>query len=199
MLQDVIPALESKLESGKVVGIGEIGLDYYHQDTEPALQRQCFDLQLELAITHRLPVVVHSRNAMQDVLTHIRNHYSPIKAESLAGYNGILHAFEGSMEESLEAIHYGFLIGFGGPLTYNNALLKQSIARHLPLDSMVLETDAPFLSPVPMRGQPNEPANIRIIAQKIAIIRECDIKQVETQTTINASKLFHFGDAIVSA
>lgn len=198
-LQDVISVLESRLLSAKVVGIGEIGLDYYHQDTDPSIQHQVFDLQLDLAITHHLPVVLHSRDSIQDVLSHIKNHYSPIKSGILAGYNGVLHAFEGNLEEAMEAIQYGFLIGIGGPLTYNNATIKQSIARALPLESLVLETDAPFLAPVPYRGQQNEPSYIRKVAEKLALIKECDIKQVEIQTTRNACSLFHFGDAIASA
>jgi TatD DNase family protein len=111
-------------------------------------------------------------------------------------YHGVFHAFEGSPDQALQANQLGFLIGIGGPITYKNAKIKQDVVREVPLSAILLETDSPFLSPMPLRGTRNEPANIKIIAERIAILKECDIKQVEYQTTQNARALFNIGEEI---
>lgn len=185
--------------SGKknLVAIGEIGLDYHHNTTDRNLQIDVFCTQVEFAIEHKLPIIVHSREAMADVLKIIGDYYSTITSDSSQN-SGVLHSFEGDIKAANDAISYGFMIGIGGPITYKNAQVKQSVVKSIQLESLLLETDCPFLSPEPLRGKRNEPANIKIIAEKIAFLKECDIKQVETQTTMNAMSLFNIGAEIDS-
>lgn len=196
-IEEIIPSLNVLSKDPSIVALGEIGLDYYHQNTAKELQKRVFIEQLLLAQNAKLAVIIHSRESLTDVIQIIQTHYP---AQSMAGnvrLRGVFHAFEGNLEDAMEVVKLGFLIGIGGPVTYKNAKDKQRIARELPLESIVLETDSPFLSPVPFRGQINEPANIKIIAEKVANLRECDIKQVETVTTMNADRLFFIGDALV--
>lgn len=180
-----------------LVAIGEIGLDYHHNSTERNLQIDVFCTQVEFAIEHDLPVIVHSREAMDDVQKILGSYYKKIATEFPSAY-GVLHSFEGDIKAAQNAISLGFMIGIGGPVTYKNAQIKQSVTKAIPLESILLETDCPFLSPEPLRGRRNEPANIKIIAEKIAFLKECDIKQVEKQTTMNAMSLFNFGAEIDS-
>lgn len=193
--QFVINNLEKLLGNRKLVAIGEIGLDYYHKTTDIFLQKDVFSAQLEFAIKNKLPVIIHSRDALGDVMDVIRSYY-PQNADAAHKNNGVLHAFEGNLDSAKIAASYGFLIGIGGPITYKNAHVKHQLAIDLPLENILLETDCPFLSPVPYRGKRNEPANIKIIAEKLANLKECDIKQVETQTTMNALSLFNIGAEI---
>lgn len=196
-ISDIISTLSVLIKDPSIVGIGEIGLDYFHQVTSKEIQQQLFREQLFIAQEARLPVIIHSRESLTDVIQIIQSIYSINNTTGNSCKYGVFHAFEGNMEDALQVVNLGFLIGIGGPVTYKNAMIKQQIARELPLENMLLETDAPFLSPVPFRGRINEPVNIKIIAEKVANLRECDIKQVETITTMNADRLFFIGDAIV--
>jgi TatD DNase family protein len=191
--QTDVKSLGSYLPNNKVVAIGEIGLDFYHKVTDRDLQIKIFIQQLELANNSNLPVIIHSREALNDVIDLLKFYYGKSQNFRL---NGVIHSFEGTVADACEVIKLGFVIGIGGPITYKNSQLKQSLVRELPLTSIILETDSPFLSPAPLRGTRNEPANIKIIAQKIANLKECDIKQVETQTTNNALALFRIGEEI---
>jgi TatD DNase family protein len=127
------------------------------------------------------------------VIDILKMHY---RESSNFTLNGVVHSFEGTISDAYKVIEMGFVIGVGGPITYKNSLMKQSLVKELPLTTIILETDSPFLSPVPLRGTRNEPANINIIAEKIANLKECDIKLVETQTTNNAIALFRIGEEI---
>ncbi len=193
---EIIAALSSFIEHEKLVAIGEIGLDYYHDVIDHETQKQFFLFQLNFASANHLPVIIHSREAISDVLDIITGFYSKPTSNDLNPHNGVLHAFEGDVEDALRAIEYGFYIGIGGPVTYKNSLQKQSVVKNIPLSSILLETDSPFLSPEPLRGRRNEPVNIAIIAEIISKLKECDIKQVENQTTRNARTLFHIGEEI---
>jgi TatD DNase family protein len=180
----------------KLVAIGEIGLDYYHNQFDHEKQKEIFLAQLNLALSNHLPVIIHSREAICDVLDIITGLYSKAAPYDQYSQRGVLHAFEGDVEDALQAIEYGFYIGIGGPVTYKNSLKKQNVVKNIPLTSILLETDSPFLSPEPLRGRRNEPSNIAIIAEIISKLKECDIKQVENQTTKNARTLFHIGEEI---
>jgi TatD DNase family protein len=193
---EIIAALSSFVGHKKIVAIGEIGLDYYHNVTAHETQKQVFLLQLNLALVNHLPVIVHSREAINDVLDIITGCYSKSRPNDPYYYRGVLHAFEGDVEDALIAIEYGFCIGIGGPVTYKNSIKKQNVVKKIPLSSILLETDSPYLSPEPFRGRRNEPSNIEIIAETIAKLKECDIKQVENQTTKNARTLFNIGEEI---
>ncbi len=179
----------------KVVAIGEIGLDYYREDAPPALQKEAFQAQLELAGEVGLPVVVHSRQAMEDLLSILRNWCNRLRdlGNPLSGRPGVLHSFEGSLEAAQEAMRLNFYIGVSGPVTFKNAPDRQAIIATLPLEHLLIETDAPFLSPHPLRGRRNEPANVRLIAEKIADLHHQSISSVAQITTENAAKLFAWG------
>ena len=193
---EIINALSLCIGHKKLVAIGEIGLDYYHNLFDHELQKNIFSTQLELAIENHLPVIIHSRDSIKEVLDLINRYYSKPGQSNAFPHNGVIHAFEGDAEEALQAVEYGFLIGVGGPVTYKNSLKKHNLVKMIPISSILLETDSPFLSPEPLRGTRNEPGNIKFIAEKIAKLKECDIKQVEIQTTSNARSLFNIGEEI---
>ena len=168
----------------KVVAIGEIGLDYYWEKdaSRRALQRELFAAQLSLAREAGLPVCIHDREAHGDTLAMLR-------AEG-AGLTGVLHCYSGSLEMARELWKMGFCIGIDGPLTYKNAAKLPDIVREAPADKLLVETDCPYLGPVPLRGKRNEPAYVTHIAAKIAEIRDETIEDVARYTTENAERLY---------
>ncbi len=163
---EIIAGLSNFLGNKNIVAIGEIGLDYYHNVIDHETQKQIFLLQLNLALANHLPVIIHSRESIKDVLDIIAGCYSKPGPSDLYPYKGVLHAFEGDVEDAFLAIEYGLCIGIGGPVTYKNSIMKQNVVKNIPLSSILLETDSPYLSPEPFRGKRNEPANIGIIAEK---------------------------------
>lgn len=179
----------------RVVAIGEIGLDYYRDYAPQALQKEAFQAQLELADGVGLPVIVHSRQAMEDLLSILQDWCRRLRASGnpLAQRPGVLHSFEGTLEAAQEAMWLNFYIGVSGPVTFKNAPDRQAIIAALPLERLLIETDAPFLSPHPLRGRRNEPANVRFIAEKIADLHHQSTDRVAQITTENAAKLFAWG------
>lgn len=190
---------------GKIVAIGEIGLDYYWV-TEPekqARQRQVLREQLQLAREVNLPVVIHMREADDawfgqaslDLLEILTEWHNGLAAEGhpLAEKPGVLHSFNGNLETAQKAIAHNFYIGVTGPVTYKNAEEKRQIIRQLPLERLLIETDAPFLTPAPHRGKRNEPAFVAHIADKIAEIHKTTREQVAEITSANANRLFGWG------
>jgi len=172
----------------EVVAIGEIGLDYYRDHTPPELQRSVFIAQLQLAAELGLPVSIHIREATADALAIMADWAAELRASgnSLAARPGIWHAFGGTEAEAQKALDAGFLLGIGGPVTFKNARERQRVVAALPLEAMVLETDAPFLAPHPYRGKRNEPAYVRLIAEKIAELHACEVEEVIAATSQNA-------------
>ena len=168
----------------RVVAIGEIGLDYYwEKDNEKRdLQKSIFIRQLALARDLHLPVCIHSREAHGDTL-------SILKKEA-KGLEGVLHCFSGSEEMAKEVVRLGFYLGVDGPLTYKNARQLPSIVKSLPLERFLLETDAPYLAPVPMRGKMNEPMYLPYIAAKVARIKGVSAEEVASVTTASAIELY---------
>jgi TatD DNase family protein len=165
----------------KVVAIGEIGLDYYWHKVAPGLQAEAFEAQLELAAELDKPVVIHNREATQDVLRILIKHAPRNR--------GVLHSFFDTLEVAQRAIELGYLIGFTGPITFKKAEHERRVAQRLPLDRILIETDAPFLTPVPHRGRRNEPAYVRHVAEQIAAVKEISFETVARQTTLNAGQL----------
>ena len=161
----------------KIVGIGEIGLDYYHNDMNIDRQKEYFIKQLELAEKHDLPVVIHSRESIQDI-------YDILKER------GVIHCFSGSLEMAELFIKLGFYLGIGGVLTFKNSKLKE-VVNELSLDNIVLETDSPYLAPEPHRGHTNYPKNIKIIAQSLRKIKEVSLEEVTQKTTDNVNKIYN--------
>ena len=168
----------------KVVAVGEIGLDYYWEKdaSRRALQRDLLAAQLDLAREAGLPVCIHDREAHGDTLAMLR-------AEG-AGLTGVLHCYSGSLEMARELWKMGWYIGIDGPLTYKNAAKLPDIVREAPADKLLVETDCPYLAPVPLRGKRNEPACVTHIAAKIAEIRGEAFEEVARYTTENAQRLY---------
>lgn len=178
----------------KVVAVGEIGLDYYWDRVEPQVQQQAFWAQLELAASLGLPVIIHNREADQDVIKILeawvnsatfRN--SPLADRPFAG---VLHAFSGDRELAERAYGWNFVLGLGGPVTFKNARRLQALVPTLRLDRLMVETDAPYLTPHPYRGRRNEPGHVRLVAEKLADLYDRPLHQVAAQTTATAVQFF---------
>ncbi len=168
-----------------IVGFGEIGLDYVKQHSDPSRQREHFKKQLDLAHRLRLPVIVHNREANDDTLKILR------EAQPL-DFGGIMHCFSGDVTFAHKVLDLGMLISIPGIATFKNASLLHEVIRQIPLASMVLETDGPFLAPHPFRGKRNEPSYLVYTAHKIAELQNIDVEQVSRQTTANAENIFKF-------
>jgi TatD DNase family protein len=166
-----------------IVGYGEIGLDYYKRYSDPTKQRHHFRRQLDLAHELKLPVIIHNREAEDDILNILR------QAKPLY-QGGIMHCFSGDYSYARRILDLGMLISIPGIVTFKNSITLQEVVRKIPLTSMVLETDGPFLAPHPFRGKRNEPSYLMKTALKIAELRQIDISLVAKQTTANAEKLF---------
>ncbi|MDY4697094.1 TatD family hydrolase [Selenomonas montiformis] len=168
----------------RVVAIGEIGLDYYwEKDSDKrSLQQQIFIRQLDLARQLHLPVCIHDREAHGDTL-------AILKREG-RGLSGVLHCFSGSWEMAQELLKMGWYLGVDGPLTFKHAARLPEIVRQMPLERLLLETDAPYMAPAPMRGKQNEPAFVRFIAEKVAEIKGISLGEVAEQTSRNAEDLY---------
>lgn len=164
----------------KIVGIGEIGLDYYHNDMNIDKQKEYFIKQLELAEKYDLPVVIHSRESIQDIYDILKEHHN----------RGVIHCFSGSIEMAKLFIDLGFYLGIGGVLTFKNSKLKE-VVNELTLDNIVLETDSPYLAPEPYRGHTNYPKNIKIVAQALRKIKEVSLDEVTTKTTDNVNRIYN--------
>jgi len=185
----VTPAMLRELEalarSARVVAIGEIGLDYYRDLSPRDVQREVFAAQLELARRMRLPVVLHNRESTDDLLAILRR-VGP-------SHRGVVHSFLGDADLARTFLGLGLHLGVGGPLTYPaNSALRDAICR-VPLDSLVLETDCPYLTPVPHRGKRNEPGYVELVAGEMARLRGVPVEDVTQATTNNALGLFQIG------
>ncbi len=175
--------LRSHAESGKLVAIGEIGLDFFVKDFDQNRQQELFEAQLDIAKEACLPVLLHVRKAHDQVLSIIRQKGFP--------HGGIIHAFGGSMQQAENYLKRGFLIGFGGSVTYTRAKKIRRIAQALPLESIVLETDAPDLPPAGHHGQRNSPEYLAEILKILAELRVESLDEIACMTTQNASRLLH--------
>jgi len=175
----------------QVVAIGEIGLDFYRDLSPRDVQRRVFCQQLALATEMGLPVIIHDREAHSEVRDILRDWVRSLPKDStLARHPGTLHCFSGDLEMAQELVALGFFIGVDGPLTYQNARRLPEIVRVLPLECLLIETDAPYLPPHPHRGQRNEPAYVRLVAEAIARIKAIPLDEVTRTTTHNARVLF---------
>ena len=183
--QDATAALETVkawLYKRKFWAVGEIGLDYHWDKSNIDLQKQAFEQQVIWAKELNLPIVIHSRKSLDDCISIIKKHQD-------GKLKGIFHCFSGSMEEAKRIQDLGFLMGIGGVITYKNAGVKE-VVKHIPLEYLVLETDAPYLTPVPFRGKRNEPAYLTYIVETLAEAKGMAKEMVAEQTTQNALKLF---------
>jgi TatD DNase family protein len=176
----------------KVVAIGEIGLDFYRDYCPIEIQENVFLSQLEIASDLNLPVIIHNRQAFAktwNILYEWRQGLL-MKNSSLAIYPGVMHSFDGSLEDARQAIEQNFFVGVTGPITFRNAKDRQQTIQSIPLNCLLLETDAPYLTPHPYRGQRNEPAFVRLIAETIASLHHVPLEIVAIATSENANRLF---------
>ena len=181
-------SLEELLERAarpKVVGIGETGLDYHWCKGDLAWQHQRFALHIEAANRSGLPLVVHTRDAAEDTMRLLREHQA---------HEGVIHCFTEDVRIAKLALDLGFYISFSGIVTFKNATAIQEAARYVPLDRMLVETDSPYLAPVPKRGKPNEPAYVRHTAAFVAQLRGDSLENIAQATTANCLRLFNLAD-----
>jgi TatD DNase family protein len=174
--------VESWLEKEEFAAIGEIGLDDYHSTEFKAQQVDAFSRQIKLALKYKLPIVIHTRSAMDECI-------KMVEQEGEGQLRGIFHCFGGDERQAKKIIELGFMLGIGGVVTYKNAGLARVLA-NISLEHLVLETDAPYLSPVPFRGKRNETSYIRYVAEKLAEIKMVSVEEVDKATTANAKKIF---------
>ncbi len=190
--ENSLRTLETLAGEKKVVAIGEIGLDYYRDRAPRDLQRKVFLEQLGLAQSVGLPVVIHTRQSIPDVLDILTDWLADLKSanSALVTRPGVLHSFSGSEQEASRMIELGFWIGITGPVTFKNAPELQKVVAGLPVERLLIETDAPFLTPHPFRGQRNQPDRVRIIAERIAELQGTPLEKIAEITTANAERLF---------
>ncbi len=167
----------------KIKAIGEIGLDYYYDDVPHDKQKECFFRQIELAKDLKLPIIVHDRDAHGDTVDILR-------ASDARSAGGVLHCFSGSTEMARDVLDMGFYIAFGGTLTFKNARRSIEAAEYVPLDRIVLETDAPYLAPEPLRGKRNDSGLMHYVAERLAMIKGVELLEVERITYQNAKDCF---------
>lgn len=176
--------IEKAAANEKIRAIGEIGLDYYYDDVPKDVQKKWFELQAQLAKALKMPVVIHDRDAHRDTLDILR-------AVDVRSTGGVFHCYSGSAEMAREVLDMGMYIAFGGVLTFKNAVRAVDAAKYVPLDRIVLETDSPYLAPVPNRGKRNSSLFIHFVAERLAEIKNISVDEVERVTFENGKKLFN--------
>jgi TatD DNase family protein len=187
---DALAALRELARQPKVVAVGEIGLDFYRNLSPQDVQRRAFQAQLAWAERLGKPVIVHDREAHAEVLSALTSWAAGLGRSPLDGRVGVLHSFSGDLSMARRVIELGFYVSISGPVTYPNARRLVEIVRALPLDRLLIETDCPYLTPQPHRGRRNEPAYVRLVAEKVAEIKGLALDEVATMTTANARRLF---------
>lgn len=174
--------LKEYLKHEKIIAVGEIGLDYYWDKSQTEKQKEIFEKQILIAKEAKKPVLVHDREAHQDT-------FEILKKTNAAEIGVVMHCFSGSPEFAAECVKEGFYIALGGVTTFKNAKKAKEVAKTVPLDRLLLETDAPYMTPVPYRGKENQPAYVKFVAQEIANLRNISFEEVAKATTENAQRL----------
>ena len=197
--------LDALLDEPEVLALGEIGLDFYHAENPPVeVQREAFRAQMELAQRHAKPIVIHCRpgdafgpeaDAWEQTLAMLEEHWGP-GTEDKTGPGGILHCFSGDQAHAERALALGFMISFAGNVTYPSAGALREVARALPADRLLVETDCPFLAPTPERGKRNEPALVARTAEVLAGVRGISPEELARQTSENFCRFFQVADMV---
>jgi TatD DNase family protein len=175
--------IEQLASHPKVVALGEMGLDYYWDKSPKDVQKEVFRKQIQLAKKVKLPIIIHNRDAHEDIV-------KILKEENASEVGGIMHCFGSSLEIAKQCIEMNFYISFGGPVTFKNAKRPKEVAKELPIDRLLIETDCPYLAPHPYRGKRNEPSYVKLVAEAIAELKDMTYEDVVLATTENAKKLF---------
>lgn len=174
--------IEKMLQHDKITAIGEIGLDYYWDKTFNDIQQEVFIKQIKLANKHNLPICVHDREAHKDTFDILKEYNK--------GSDVVLHCYSGSVEFAKECIKEGWYLGLGGVVTFKNAVKMKETAKEIPIEKIVLETDAPYLTPVPFRGKENQPAYVKYVAEEISYIKGIPLDEVAEITSQNAERIY---------
>ncbi|MBM7601309.1 TatD DNase family protein [Virgibacillus halotolerans] len=183
MTEDDLAWIEELSSHPKVVAIGEMGLDYHWDKSPKDVQKEVFRKQIRLAKKVNMPIIIHNREATEDII-------EILQAENAQEIGGIMHCYNDSIDYVQACLDMNFYISLGGTVTFKNAPLPKEVAVQVPLDRLLVETDAPFLAPHPNRGKRNEPAYVKLVAEKIAELREMQFSEISEQTTQNALKCF---------
>jgi TatD DNase family protein len=181
-----ISRIEKLAKSKKIVAIGEIGLDYYYDFSPKEKQIEAFRSQLDLALKLNLPVIIHNRDSDEDMMNIIRTYCG-------AGLKAQFHCFNGSLDNAIELVSMNFMISFTGNITFKKADELRNVAKHIPTENLLLETDSPFMTPVPNRGKRNEPANVKFVAEELARIHNLRVEDIARITSFNAFRTFGIG------
>src|SRR3972149_5398015 len=183
---DNLKIIEDLAKHDKVVAIGEIGLDYYYDFSPKEKQIEAFKAQIELALKLDLPVIIHNRDSDTDMMEIIRSYCG-------SGLKGQFHCFNGTLEDAMEIVGMNYMISFTGNITFKKADSLLKILQHIPPENLLLETDSPFMTPVPHRGKRNEPSYVKYVAEKIAELHKIRIEDVARITSFNAFRIFGIG------
>lgn len=181
--QSAITRLEQLLVEAKVVAVGEIGLDYHYNYSSKEDQLRAFIEQINIAGQYNKPIIIHNREAHRDTL-------ETLSREGMGERGGVMHCFSGSKEMAVEFLNLGLHISFAGPLTFTNAVKLREAVTAIPLEKLLVETDCPYLAPHPLRGKRNEPANVKLIGEKLAEVLNLPLERVMSQTSTNVKTLF---------
>ena len=180
---NLIDKIKKYAKNKKIVGIGEIGLDYYWDKSFNDLQKEVFIKQIKLANELNLPISIHDREAHKDTYDILKEYNKNSKI--------IMHCFSGSVEFAKECVKEGWYIALGGVVTFKNAIKMKEVAKNIPIENLLLETDAPYLTPVPYRGKTNQPAYVKYVAEEIAKLRDTSFEEIDRITTQNAERVFN--------
>ena len=181
-LSDLNELVDIKKKSKKIIAFGETGLDYFYKRSEKNDQIQSFEKHIEFAISEKVPVIIHTRDADKDTISIIKKYYTKTKF--------LIHCFTGSLDFVKNLLDLECLISFSGIITFKKSTDLRNVVKYVPMEKMLIETDSPYLSPDPLRGKSNEPANVKIVAENIALIKEISFEEVANLTTSNFKKFF---------
>jgi TatD DNase family protein len=181
-LSDLNELVDIKKKSKKIIAFGETGLDYFYKRSEKNDQIQSFEKHIEFAISEKVPVIIHTRDADEDTISIIKKYYAKTKF--------LIHCFTGSLDFAKNLLDLECLISFSGIITFKKSTDLRNVVKYVPMEKMLIETDSPYLSPDPFRGKSNEPANVKIVAENIALIKEISFEEVANLTTSNFNKFF---------
>ena len=183
-LNDIDKLIDIKKKNKKILAFGETGLDYFYKRSERKDQIFSFEKHIEFAISEKVPVIIHTRDANEDTILIIKKYYKKTKF--------LIHCFTGNLEFAKKLLNLECLISFSGIITFKKSHELRDVVKFVPLDRILIETDSPYLSPDPMRGKSNEPANLKIIAENIATIKKISFEEISEATTKNFDKLFFY-------